>query len=69
MKLWLMEFMGSVDYDYVYAAVVRASNADMAWEALKANANGSLYSRHQYRITRLTQAGDPGVIIQDARDG
>lgn len=69
MKLWLIEFMGSVDYDYVNAAVVRASSEDLAWAALQANAGGSLYFRHQYRITRLTQAGDPEVIIQDARDG
>lgn len=69
MKLWLIECIGSVGYDYVGAAVVRASSEDMAWVALLANAGGVLYSRHQYRITRLTQAGDPEVIIQDIPAG
>lgn len=69
MKLWLIEFMGSDDYNYVNAAVVRASSEDMAWLALQANAEFSPYFRHQYRITHLTQAGDPEVIIQDAREG
>lgn len=69
MKLWLIEFTGDVDYDYVNAAVVRAPSEDRAWEVFKAAACGSLYFRHQYQVTRLHAAGPAGMIVQDVAEG